>query len=101
MAYKPIRIAPGMASTAARIGERAEDVELIRLALHAAYEGNRSYMGQSDDLSVFAQKFDGMLNNISAMKSAIDNFHELVNRIQTVYGDTQERAITRAIMLPR
>lgn len=101
MAYKPIRITPDVASIAARIGERAKDVEKIHRALLTAYKEKQSQMGQSDDLSMFAQKFDKLLDDIFAMGLAIDNFYQLVNSIQTVYGDAQERAIARAIMLPK
>lgn len=98
---QPIRTTRDVAAVTDEISDSSKAVEDIHAVIFGAYEGSREQMGVSRDLSEFAMKLDGMLDEISAMAYAISDFGSTVSNIQKVYGDTQERAIARAMLLPR
>lgn len=101
MEYKPILTGPDVASATGSISEKAQEVGTIHSELFTFYSGNEGRMGLSDDLSVFTQKFEMALDGISALGNDIGSFRSMVDSIQQCYSDAQEKAIARAMLLPR
>ena len=96
-----LRVKRRLYSVNKNVEQAAEDIAALREKLTAEYFDNRSRMGQSGDLEMTDQRYEAAMGSLSGLEEAVSSYAELLKGIRKNYRDCQERAITRANMIPK
>lgn len=84
-----------------RVAAVGEELDQLQEKLTDCYFDMRPRMGESQDLRTTDERYEAAMNDVKALQQAVDGFADCMLRIRKLYRAAQERAIERAMQIPR